>query len=104
MQAFSWSGHSSTSHAGQLQPAEMEAKFVFLATLAFVLVQFLVMTTITWHNASCNVSKVESRIERLGAEDKSGSISQFLGRLGVQMSRLIGTPLKLVPPEPIFLQ
>ncbi len=43
---------------------EMEATFGFLATLAFVLVQFLVMSTITWHNAS-EVADLKSQVERL---------------------------------------
>ncbi len=59
---------------------EMEAKIGFLATLAFVLVQFLVMTTITWHNAS-EVADLKSQVERLRddleAEVEHRSISHY---------------------------
>ncbi len=64
--------------------AKMEAaKFRSAATLAFVLV--ITSTTVTWHCLN-EVARLQSRVERLEAEDKGSSVSQLLGQLGVQTS------------------
>ncbi len=59
------------------------AKFWSAATLAFVLVLCITSTTVTWHCLN-EVARLQSRVERLEAEDKGSSISQLLGQLGVQ--------------------
>ncbi len=61
------------------------AKFWSAATLAFVLVLCITSTTVTWHCLN-EVARLQSRVERLEAEDKGSSISQHLGQLGVQTS------------------
>ncbi len=58
------------------------AKFWSAATLAFVLVLCITSTTVTWHCLN-EVARLQSRVEKLEAEDKSSSISQLLGQLGV---------------------
>ncbi len=59
------------------------AKFWSAATLAFVLVLCITSTTVTWHCLN-EVARLQSRVERLEAEDKGSSVSQLLGQLGVQ--------------------
>ncbi len=61
------------------------AKFWSVATLAFMLVLCITSTTVTWHCLH-EVARLQSRVERLEAEDKGSSISQLLGQLGVQTS------------------
>ncbi len=65
------------------------AKFWSAATLAFVLVLCITSTTVTWHCLN-EVARLQSRVERLEAEDKGNSISQLLGQLGVQTSVYLG--------------
>ncbi len=53
------------------------------ATLVFVLVLCITSTTVTWHCLN-EVARLQSRVERLEAEDKGSSVSQLYGQLGVQ--------------------
>ena len=62
---------------------ESQIKFGFVAILAFMLVLCIALISGIWLNIK-EVAKLESKVERLEAEVKTNSISQFLSQLPIQ--------------------